>query len=180
MFFFALFWAVLIIGWVINVLVDRHATRRTGPRMVELALLWVLVFGGIWGLFGVFSHLGPYSLQTAESIGYTPSMFQWEVGWGDLTLCVLGIGSYWFRDRWLTAAVLAVAISFGGDAIGHVMSWSGGNWAPNNTWATPSDILQGLVGVLLLIAYRKGLGRLPAVPPHGVMGTADEADRSSR
>lgn len=170
MFFFVLFWILLVAGFAINALLDRHPQRRTKPRLVELALLWVVVFGGVWGLIGVFSHIGPYSAQTAASIGYAPSMFQWEVGWGDLTLCVLGIGSFWFRDRWLTAAVVAVTISFGGDAIGHIMQWSQGNLAPDNTWATPSDILQPLLGILLLIAYRRGFGRLPELPAHGVVG----------
>lgn len=169
--FFIAPWVVFIVGVIVNTLLDRHPTRRTAPRIVEIALLWNLVWFGAWGLIGVVGHIGPTSGQVAQSIGYAQSMFQWEVGFGDLVLCVLAIGSFWMRDRWMTAAVVAIAIAFWGDAIGHVMSYySDGNTAPNNVWAIPSDILQPLIGVLLLVMYRRGLGRLPVVPRHGVLG----------
>lgn len=171
MYFFFAFWLLLGVGLVAHVLLDRHPNRRTGPRLVELALLWVLVWGGVYGLYGVLGHLGPDSAQIAESIGYAPSMFQWEVGFGDLALAVLGILCVRFRDRWLTAAVVAIAVSFGGDAIGHIMEMSDGNMAVNNVWAMPSDIAQALAGIALLVLYRRGLGRLPDLPRHGVVGT---------
>lgn len=86
MLFFIIPWIVLVAGVGINVLVDRHADRRTAARFVEISLLWVMVWMSAWGLVGVFAHIGPMSAQTAEQIGYAPSMFQWEVGFGDLTL----------------------------------------------------------------------------------------------
>lgn len=169
--FFLIPWMVLIVGIVLNALLDRHPLRRTRPRLVEIALLWTVVWFAVWGLVGVAGHIGPNSQQIAESIGYAPSMFQWEVGFGDLALCTLGIASFWFRDRWLTAGVVALAISYWGDAIGHVMQYVGdGNDAPNNVWAIPSDILQPLFGIVLLLMYRRGLGRLPQAGKHGVMG----------
>ncbi|MDO8308034.1 MAG: hypothetical protein Q7V58_06715 [Actinomycetota bacterium] len=171
MFFFFGFWITLLVGLAIHVLVDRHPNHRTGPRFIELALLWVMVWGGIYGLYGVLGHTGPMSAEVAESIGYAPSMFQWEVGFGDLALSVLGIMCLRYRDRWLTAAVVAVAVSFGGDAIGHIMEMSDGNMAVNNVWAMPSDIAQAAAGIVLLVLYRRGLGRLPALPKHGVVGT---------
>ncbi|MGH8882800.1 MAG: DUF6790 family protein, partial [Stackebrandtia sp.] len=61
----------------------------------------------------------------------------------------------WKRDSWLTAAVVAIAILYWGDAVGHLMEWvAHGNTAPSNIGAIPSDILQPLVAVILLIAYR--------------------------
>ena len=171
MVFFVIPWLVLVVGVAINVLLDRHADRRTRGRFIELALLWVMVWMSVWGLVGVVAHIGPMSAQTAEQIGYAPSMFQWEVGFGDLALSVLGIGCFWFRDRWMTAAVVALAISYGGDAIGHIMQYYGdGNVAPENTWAIPSDILQPALAIVLLALYRRGLGRLPQMPQHGVVG----------
>ncbi len=172
MVFFGSFWVILIVGLIINILVDRHPTRRTGPRIVELALLWVVVYGGIFGLLGVYGHIGPQSAETAEQIGYAPSMFQWEVGFGDLAISVLGIMCFWWRDRWLTATVVALSVSFGGDAIGHIMQITDGNMADSNVWSMPSDILQSVLAVLLLIAYRRGLGKLPQLPRHGVVGAA--------
>ena len=66
--------------------------------------------------------------------------------------------------------MVALAVSFGGDAIGHIMQMTDGNMADSNVWSMPSDILSSVVAVLLLIAYRRGLGRLPLLPPHGVVG----------
>jgi hypothetical protein len=160
-------WVVLVVGWVVHVLVDRHPGRRTAARVVELALLWVLVGGGVWALFGAFGHIGPSSARVAEQIGYTQSMFQWEVGWGDMALGVLGIGCAWRRLRgtWLTAAVVTLVISYGGDAIGHLMQLvAHDNRAPSNVWALPSDILQPLLAVVLFVIYRRTpLGRAAVV-----------------
>lgn len=176
MIYFVVPWVLLVIAIALNVVLDRHPARRTGPRFVEIALLWVVVGLGAWGLIGILGHIGPDSVQTAQSIGYTPSMFQWEVGFGDLALTTLGILSFWFRDRWMTAAVVALAISYWGDAIGHVMQYvADGNDAPNNVWAIPSDIVQPLLGIILLIMYRRGLGRLPSGYRRGVLGTGSGA-----
>lgn len=173
MVFFAIPWIVFIIGTAVSVLLDRHPLRRTKDRIVEIALLWAVVWFAVWGLIGVLGHIGPNSEQIAESIGYAPSMFQWEVGFGDLVLCTLGIASFWFRDRWMTAAVIGLAISYWGDAIGHVMQYvAHDNVAPNNTWAIPSDFAQPLLGLILLLLYRRGLGRIPTGYPHGVLGEA--------
>ena len=178
MVFFVVPWIVLIVGLAINIAADRHSARRTSPRIVELALLWVMVWLSVWGLIGVAGHLGPNSAEVAAGIGYAPSMFQWEVGFGDLALAVLGIGCFWFRDRWMTAAVVALAISYFGDAIGHIMQYVGdGNDAPDNTWAIPSDILQPLLAIVLLVLYRRGFGRLPDLPKHGVVGETVSAGR---
>jgi hypothetical protein len=169
MLFFLGPWVILVVGVVVHVLLDHHPDRRTGPRIVELSLLWVLVFGGITAIVGALGHIGPASIDTAENIGYVPSMFQWEVGFADIALGVLLLLSLRYRDRWLTAAVVAVAISYGGDAIGHIVEMSGGNMKPGNVWSMPADLLQAALGVALLIAYRRGRGRLPVVPKHGVV-----------
>ncbi len=167
MVFFVTPWLIMIVGIVVHVLVDRNPQRRTGHRIIELCLLWLLVFGGAWAILSALGHLGPSSGSTAESIGYAPSMFQWEVGWADVAIGVLGIGCAWKarRDGWLTAAVVVLAICYWGDAIGHVMQYvSHDNTAPNNVWAIPSDILGPLVAVVLLIIYRRGQRRLESAP----------------
>jgi hypothetical protein len=156
--FFAFQWIVLVVGTVVHLLVDRRRhPERAGPRRtVELALLWILVFGGAWAIFGGLSHISGQAPELAESIGYRSSMFQWEVGWGDIAIGVLGVGCIWKRDGWMTAAVVALAVSYGGDAIGHVMQWvEHDNTAPDNVWAIPSDVLQPLLAIVLLIAYRR-------------------------
>jgi hypothetical protein len=154
--FFLTPWLITFAGWGVHVAVDRLPAARTPRRVVELLLLWVLVLGGAWALLGASGHLGPNSSQIAEGIGYAPSMFQWEVGWADVAIGVLGIGCAWRRDGWLTAAVVVLAICYWGDAIGHVMQYTvHDNTAPNNVWAIPSDILGPLLAVGLLIAYRR-------------------------
>jgi hypothetical protein len=150
-------WLVLIIGWLLHVFLDHHADRRTTRRVVELALLWVLVGGGVGAILGGLSHIGPNSGRVADQIGYAHSRFQWEVGWADIALGVLGIGCAWRRLRgtWLTAAVVALAISYGGDEIGHLVEWAHGNDHPDNVWSIPNDILQPLLAIVLLVAYRR-------------------------
>lgn len=156
--FFLAMWLLLIVGWLVHALVDRHPDRRARPRLAELALLWLLVGGGAWAVLGGLGHVGPNSDGVAEQIGYAPSMFQWEVGWGDIATGVLGLGCAWRRLRgsWMTAAVVALAISYGGDAVGHLMQLvAHDNRAPANVWALPSDLLQPLLATALLVAYRR-------------------------
>lgn len=157
--FFIVSWLVIVVGWLVHVAVDRHPRRRTRHRVVELALLWVLVSGGLSAVTAGITHLGPRATRTAIDIGYAPSMFQWEVGWGDIAVGVLGIGCAWrrLRDGWLTAAVVAVAVSFWGASIGHVTQLvAHNNHAPDNVAAIPSDIVGPLLAVVLLVAYRWG------------------------
>ncbi|MGH8983113.1 MAG: DUF6790 family protein [Acidimicrobiia bacterium] len=153
--FFVLQWVVIVVGAAVHMLLDRKPSRRTPRRLVELGLLWVLVAGGAWAIFGGFGHIGPDSTELAEEIGYRQSFFQWEVGWGDIAIGVLGVMCAWMRDSFMTAAVIALTLSYGGDAIGHVMQLvEHDNHADSNVWAIPSDILQPVAAIVLLIAYR--------------------------
>lgn len=156
--FFLTPWVVLIVGWLIHVWFTRRHGNRTGHRVVELALLWVMVGFGVMSLLAGLSHIGPNADEIAAGIGYAPSMFQWEVGWADLALGVLAVGTARtsLRDGWLTAAVVTMAIMYWGDAIGHIMQWQvHDNTAPNNVWAIPADIAQPLLALILLVAYRR-------------------------
>lgn len=166
MWFFTFTLATLVVGALLHTFLDRTPARRTKRRVVELWLLWFVVGGGVWAIFGGVSHLGPTSDEIARSIGYRQSMFQWEVGWADIAVGVLGVICVWKRDSWMTAAVVALAILYWGDAIGHIMEWvAHDNTAPSNVGAIPSDILQPLVAVILLLVYR-ALPASPGVRPH--------------
>jgi hypothetical protein len=157
--FFLSSWVVLAVGWLVHVFVDRVPNRRTKHRVIELLLLWLLVSTGVFGLIGATGHVSGYSGELAEQIGYQQSMFQWEVGWGDFALSVLLIGCAWprLRGTWMTAAVVVLVIQYGGDAIGHIMEYvAHDNTAPSNVWAIPSDILQPVFAVVLLVIYRMG------------------------
>lgn len=167
--FFVGGWVVTIVGFVVHVLVDGLPSRRTRPRVIELLLLWLLVVTGVFGVIGALGHLTGISDELARQIGYAQSMFQWEVGWGDLALSILLVGCAVarFRGTWMTAAVVVLAVQYGGDGVGHVMEYAAhGNTAPSNVWAIPSDFLQPILAIVLLSIYRadqKTTGaRLPA------------------
>ncbi len=154
--YFTFTMATLVVGALVHTFVDKTPQRRTRPRVIELWLLWFVVGGGVWSIFGGLSHLGPNSSEVAASIGYHQSFFQWEVGWADIAVGVLGVGCVWKRDSWLTAAVVAVTVAYWGDAVGHVMQLiAHDNTATANVGAIPVDVLQPLVAVVLLVEYRR-------------------------
>lgn len=154
--YFVFQWIILLGGATVHFLLDRKPKRRTGSRAVELYLFWIVVGGGLWAILGGIMHITGNVNEIAASIGYAPSKFQWEVGWGDIAIGVLGFMSIWRRDGWLTAAVVALAISYGGDAWGHIVEWQAhSNDAPDNVWAIPSDIVQPLLAIILLVKYRR-------------------------
>lgn len=156
--------AVLVIGFLIHVFVDRHDDRRTKARVIELGMLWSIVGVGAWSLLAGIGHVGPTSDEIAEDIGFVQSMFQWELGWADIGLGILAIGCVWKRDGWLDAAVVMLVVMYIGDFSGHVMEWvAHNNDAPNNIYAIPSDVIQPVVAVVMLIAYRRT--RAPAAVP---------------
>lgn len=166
--FFLASWVISIIGWIVHVFLDHKPNRRTSHRVVELLLLWVLVVTGVFGLIGGLGHISGQASELAAQIGYAPSMFQWEVGWGDIALSVLLIGCAWrrWRGAWMTAAIVVMTIQYGGDAIGHIMEYSAhDNTAPDNVWAIPSDILQPIISIILLVIYRRGARPGDAPPP---------------
>lgn len=147
---------VLLVGAVVQARVT-HAHRH---RTIELLLVWWVVGNGVLSALGGVMHLGPNSTDLAEQIGYEPSMFQWEVGWGDIAVGLLGVGVLWRRDSWIEAAVLAWTVSYWGDTIGHVMQWvEHDNTEPDNIGVIPGDVLAPLLAIGLLIAYRRSAHR---------------------
>ena len=164
-YFFLVPWMIILLGATLHVQFDRKPNRRTPRRVIELYLVWLMAFGGAWSIFGALGHLGPNSTDVAADIGYAPSMFQWEVGWGDVVIGVLGLGCVRMRGQWLTAAVVALVFGYGGDAIGHIMQYvEHDNTEPDNVWAIPSDIAQPLLAAVLLVVYRRLGARRDTAP----------------
>jgi hypothetical protein len=152
---------VLVVFPLVHTVVDRRPDRRTRFRVVEIWLLWFVGASGLLSVLTGLGHIGPGAPGIADGIGFAHSPFQWEVGWADIAIGTIGFLSIWRRDSFMTAAVIALAILYWGDAIGHIMQLvAHDNTAPNNVQPIYTDILQPLVAVILLVLYRRmGGGR---------------------
>jgi hypothetical protein len=143
----------------------RDKQPRTGRRIAEILLLWLLVInvglGGIWAFIGhtVFAE------QVAESIGWpADNPFQTEVAVANLAIGTLGILCYWIRGNFWTAAVIATSIWLLGAAAIHVVEMrTAGNYNPGNAGLI---FYTDIIGPLLLIAllvytglYKQPTGR---------------------
>ncbi|MEW6255844.1 MAG: DUF6790 family protein [Pseudomonadota bacterium] len=140
----------------------RAPKPRSARTLFEALIRYIMLFPvGIMGLWGALGHLA-FPEQTAASIGWTPSPFQFEVGVCNLGVGVVGVIAAYRRD-WNFRLSLALFTLFflGGAAWGHVIQMmSAGNFAPGN--AGPifyTDILTP-VSLLILLA----LTRTPAAP----------------
>lgn len=184
MVFFLIQLALMIIGAVVHILVDRSVRRRTLGRAAELVLLWILVPGGAFGILAGIGHVGPNAPEIAEGIGpdFIPSMFQWELGWNDIAVGVLGVLCFRVANRggWLDAAVWALAISYGGDLAGHISQYYiHDNTATNNVWAIPAEIY--IVGAVVIawFVYRRTTPRSVAVRGPDAARGVDETETTS-
>jgi hypothetical protein len=137
----------------------RHPADRAADRAVEVALVWwIVVTIGVAGIVGAGFHLfdGPH---IAREIGFTrgDGGFQTEVGFSDLALGVAAVLCIWFRDRYLLAVIIVVAISLWGDAYGHIhQEVVNDNHAPDNSGAILyADILFPLVAAILYAARER-------------------------
>ncbi len=89
--------------------------------------------------------------EVAESIGWpTGNPFQTEVAVGNLAIAALGILSYWIRDNFWTAAVIATSTWLLGAATIHVSEMvSAGNYNPGNAGVV---FYMDIIGPVLLIS----------------------------
>lgn len=158
----AVFIILFVLSFVVagvHVLVDKQP--RTGGRVAEILLLWLLVINtGFGGLYAFSGHVFAAN-EVAESIGWpTGNPFQTEVGVANLAIAALGILSYWIRGTFWTAAVVATSIWLLGAAAIHVREMAvEGNYNPGNAGVI---FYMDIIGPLLLIAllvYSRHAGR---------------------
>ncbi len=131
--------------------IHRDRKPRTGRRVAEIILLWLLVVNiGFGGLYAFLGH--PFAAdEVAASIGWPAgNPFQTEVAVANLAIGTLGILSYWIRGNFWTAAVIATSIWLLGAAAIHVREMVGeGNYNPGNAGVV---FYMDIIGPLLLIA----------------------------
>ena len=147
---------VFIILFVLSfVVAGAHIYRdrkpRTGRRAAEILLLWLLVVNiGCGGLYAFLGHLFAAD-EVAASIGWPAgNPFQTEVAVANLAIGTLGILSYWIRDNFWIATVIATSIWLLGAAAIHVREMVGeGNYNPGNAGVV---FYMDIIGPLLLIA----------------------------
>jgi 4-amino-4-deoxy-L-arabinose transferase-like glycosyltransferase len=138
-----------------HVALDKTATSR--ERRLEIFLLYLFGVGvagsGIGGFFGHFL----LSETVAESIGWpTGNPFQYEVGFANLALGVLGIVAMGRRDGFREATVLAVTVLGLGATIVHVSDIiETGNLAPGNTIQNISNLAKPALLIGFLAASRR-------------------------
>jgi len=95
---FYLFFIVSLIVAAVHLYRDRQP--RTGARMAEIFLLWLLVIDvGIGSVFGFIGHT-VVADQAAASIGWPAgNPFQTEVAVANLAFGTLGLLCYWLRSE---------------------------------------------------------------------------------
>lgn len=151
LFFFLL--AIIFTG--VQVLIKKDSS---GPYIAETLLSYLLLFClGFMGLLAAYAHIfmGP---ETARSIGWLPySPFQFEMGMANFAFGVLGIMSFWIRDRFWDAVVIGWSILFLGCFIGHLREYYDNNNAALYNIGYPiwlGDLFIPLLALCLLFYLR--------------------------
>ncbi len=173
MYYPILFVAVAFLGFLAHLLVRRH--RRSARQNLDLLLLWL--FGVTVGAVGLFAGLGhtTFAQQTAAQTGFPANNpFQWEVGWTDIAIGVLGLICLFRRDFWWPTAIVN-AVFLWGATWGHIYQLVvHGNHHPGNSGPVLyADVLVPLL-ILVLLAVRS---RLPEAmnPESAASGAGDLA-----
>jgi hypothetical protein len=149
----------------------------------KLLRYFLLIPVGIMGLWGFVGHVF-FPAQSAASIGWAPSPFQFEVGVANLGLGLAGIYAAFSRFEARVAASIPAVCFLGGAAVLHITDIVvSGNLAPGN--AGPillTDLLTPLVLIVLLVlAALKQRAKSPAtLALEAELGNARKAMREYR
>ena len=125
---------MLAIGLGTLVHVYAAGRPRSAERVIEVALLYLLVIGaGVSGLLSFVAHAFA-AAETARSIGWEPgSPFQFEVAVADLSYGVLGLMCIRWRGSFWLATGVAMSVFYLGCNYGHLYeAFVNGDRAPNN------------------------------------------------
>lgn len=153
---FGLYILAIAGGTLIHLSASR--TPRSSERVIEVALLYLLVIGaGVAGLLAFVSHT-VFAAATAESIGWSPgSPFQFEVAVANLSYGVLGVMCIRWRGSFWLATGLATSIVFLGCNSGHLyQAFVHNDDAPNNYGlVNVFEIIWPAAVLILLVPYMR-------------------------
>lgn len=150
---YTVFYVLILIGACLHLYFDRKP--RMTKRVLEIFLVWVLVAGGLIGLYAFWGHIF-FPDKVARFIGWPEgNPFQFEVGIANLMLGVLGVLCIWIRGHFWIATVIANSIMGLGCAVGHIIQIAvAGNFFPGNAgMVLYIDILGPILGIVLLLTY---------------------------
>ena len=146
------FLILFVLSFVVaGVHIYRDKQPRTGRRIAEIILLWLLVINtGLGGIYAFMGHTFAAD-EVARSIGWPEgNPFQTEVAVANLAIGTLGILCYWIRDNFWTASVIATSVWLLGAATIHVVEMvNANNYNPGNAGLI---FYMDIIGPLLLIA----------------------------
>ena len=131
--------------------------RLDGQPIAARLLDWMLLLPvGVGGVWAGFFHL-TFPQMVAQSIGWQPSPFQFEIGVADAAIGVAGIASFWRSLPFKAAVVLYIVLFNFGVAVGHVREAMAGDFAPNNFGLLlVMTIAEMIILPILLWRARKG------------------------
>lgn len=174
-------WPVIgIVGTVLHLIFSNRT--RTGPRVLEVFLLWWFAWGvGVTAFAAFFANTFAAD-ALATKIGFPlGNPFQFEVAMANLAVCVIGFLCLRYRGLFWSATTIVATVYLWGAALGHIVqAVVHGNYEPYNTGAILyTDIGVQLVLIAALIIYRRMLGvslmtghRSPVDADIGAVGNA--------
>ena len=117
-----------------------------------VGVFWLIGMNGI--ILGIGHLFIPAPI--AESIGWAPSPFQWEVGLANVGWGILGVTASSFDRDYTLATIIVFSVFMLGAALGHIRSMvRDRNFAPGNAgYIFWYDIIAPLLLIVLYIATR--------------------------
>jgi hypothetical protein len=150
------FLLALIIAFAL-VLVRRGTLTDAGRYDIFLRYFFLLPCG-IAGVYGFVLH-GFFPNLTAESIGWAPSPFQWEVAVANLGFGLVCIFATWAGCEFRLAGLVGISVWFWGDAAGHIFQMIvNQDYAPGNagSWFW-TDVLIPAFMIVFYSLWRRAL-----------------------
>jgi hypothetical protein len=156
--FFLSIYAFGILGFIIHLFL-LPAVLRTKSKVIELLLLYQIVFS--LGLTSLVAFFGLTFLDQyiADFTGWTPCPFQQQLANVNLAFGCLGILSIWYRNGFWFATVLGFSIWILSDGIQHLFHYifKGNATAGNIGVPLWTDFLVPIFLLILLFLYRKSV-----------------------